>query len=136
MTPDRCRLPRSNPPSLDHRGHRDARCHYLTERLSSIHAAQRIMRAIADTTFRYQTRRKPVKVISRISLGLLIALMFSGFLMAAPCETLMSMKFPDAKVTLAQNVAAGAFVPPGANPQAAAASMRRRTSSASRRKRH
>ena len=62
-----------------------------------------------------------MKVISRISLGLLIALMFSGFLMAAPCENLMSMKFPDAKVTLAQNVAAGAFVPPGANPQAAAA---------------
>src|SRR5499427_6992998 len=48
-------------------------------------------------------------------------LMFSALAMAAPCENLMSMKFPDAKVTLAQSVAAGAFVPPGANPQAAAA---------------
>jgi hypothetical protein len=47
--------------------------------------------------------------------------MFSGLLMAAPCENLMSMKFPDAKVTLAQTVAAGGFAPPGANPQAAAA---------------
>ena len=50
-----------------------------------------------------------MKVISRISLGLAILLTFSGLSIAAPCENLMSMKFPDAKVTLAQNVAAGAF---------------------------
>ena len=62
-----------------------------------------------------------MKVISRISLGLAILLMFSATSTAAPCENLMSMKFPDAKVTLAQTVAAGTFVPPGANPQAAAA---------------
>ena len=58
-------------------------------------------------------------ILFRISVVLAILLIASMPAMAAPCESLASMKFPDAKVTMAQTVAAGAFLPPGANPLAA-----------------
>src|SRR4051794_25052931 len=68
-----------------------------------------------------ETKEKPMKLISRLSLGLVLLLTFGMLAVAGPCENIMSMKFPDAKVTLAQNVAAGEFVPPGANARGAAA---------------
>ena len=61
-----------------------------------------------------------MKAISLVGFALAVLLATSLTAMAVPCESLTSMRFPDAKITTAQTVAAGAFVPPGANPQAAA----------------
>ena len=48
--------------------------------------------------------------------ALLLALLMNGRTLnaAQSCEGLASLTLPDAKITLAQTVAAGAFTPPGA----------------------
>src|SRR6185369_5057165 len=49
-----------------------------------------------------------------LSCAVLFVLVFNAFpAAAASCESLSSLKLPDATITLAQNVAAGAFAPPG-----------------------
>lgn len=46
---------------------------------------------------------------------LLILLALSGSANAATCESMAALKLPDTTITLAQPVAAGAFIPPGAS---------------------
>ncbi len=45
----------------------------------------------------------------------IILLALSGSAMAATCESLAALKLSDTTITLAQPVAAGAFIPPGAS---------------------
>jgi len=55
----------------------------------------------------------------KLSLILLLALCLGAPAMAATCESLAALKLPDATITLAQPVEAGAFVPPPGVPAAA-----------------
>ncbi|HEV8183374.1 MAG TPA: tannase/feruloyl esterase family alpha/beta hydrolase, partial [Candidatus Angelobacter sp.] len=51
----------------------------------------------------------------KFCLILLLMLCFGMPAMAATCDSLAGLKLPDTTITLAQPVAAGAFIPPGAS---------------------
>jgi len=51
----------------------------------------------------------------KLCLIFLLSLCFGAPAFAATCESLATLHLPDATITLAQTVAAGAFIPPGAS---------------------
>jgi hypothetical protein len=76
------------------------------------------MRLAATLTFRVDPARQIKETLmSRQTITLIVVAVFVGIqgraLAGEPCESLAALKLPNTTITLAQAVAAGAFVPPG-----------------------